>query len=323
MTHRRPPQSLYQQAVQEIVLQKQVEGLLEKIGARFCGMNTGRGIIGAAAAIAWRPIDRTFEGITYRNGGPRWVDEISVQRMDRRQPSTFDNYDYQNQHVQIMPSSPCPVIYGIRGENPTDVKESIKEVASSPVKRWLLFETNQGTDAHLQTTTVTNIRPYMSGMVTGWVHTSPRTIAGGHVIFRLADSSGAVDCAAYEPTKQFRKVIRQLHPGDIATVCGGVRREPLTINIEKINLQYLVEVKEKIKNPLCPTCQKHMKSIGHKQGFRCRRCGRRADQSAASWRCIPRRLSLGWYEVPVVARRHLAKPLKRLKAETIHVQDKE
>jgi len=312
VTHQRPPESLYLQAVRHIVSQEQAKKVLEDIGARYCGMNTGRGLIGATAAIAWRPVDRTFESITYRNGGPRWVDETSVQRMDRRLPATFDNYDYPNQHIQIMPASPCPVLYGIRGENPEEVTAAMDKIVSSSVRRWVLFETNQGTDAHLQEVSVADIKSYMSVIVTGTVDTMPSTIQGGHVLFDLADTTGTITCAAYEPTKQFRDIVRCLYQGDMVTVCGGVRGESQTINIEKMQIHHLMQVREKIENPVCPTCQKHMKSIGRNKGFRCCICRQQADETAAIWKCVPRQLSLGWYEVPVVARRHLAKPLKRM-----------
>ncbi len=52
-----------------------------------------------------------------------------------------------------------------------------------------------------------------------------------------------------------------------------------------------------------------MASAGAGQGYRCRECGTTAPDKAES--PLERDLDIGWYEVPPVARRHLAKPLVR------------
>jgi tRNA(Ile2)-agmatinylcytidine synthase len=93
-------------------------------------------------------------------------------------------------------------------------------------------------------------------------------------------------------------------------VYGGLRENPLTVNIEKINIQYLKDVVEKIENPICPKCGKHMKSKGKDQGFKCKICGIKSDKPKLRQR--QRMIRTGFYEVPVCARRHLSKPLKRV-----------
>ena len=306
------PAGLYRRAVHGIVAQRDVREQVDRAGGRCIGYKNGRGVIGAAAATAWHPGDVTYELIAYRNGGPRRVDEASVREMDRRVPSTFDSYDYENRHVQITPHSPCPVLYGIRGDEAAALPEAMEQVVSSEIARWLLFETNQATDDHLQRRTVGEVRPYESVIVTGTVMEVPRTIEGGHVLFSIADG-GSIACAAYEPTKQFRDVVRRLRPGDVVTACGGVRASPLTVNLEKLYVRRLVPCHRKVENPVCPRCGKHMKSHGHGQGYRCAVCGRRAAEGDAAFEHVDRRLHPGWYEVPVVARRHLAKPLARFR----------
>jgi tRNA(Ile2)-agmatinylcytidine synthase len=52
-----------------------------------------------------------------------------------------------------------------------------------------------------------------------------------------------------------------------------------------------------------------MESAGAGAGYRCRDCGTAADGKVE--RPVDRDLNPGWYEVPPVARRHLAKPLVR------------
>jgi tRNA(Ile2)-agmatinylcytidine synthase len=189
-------------------------------------------------------------------------------------------------------------------------------VKSELVESWILYETNQGTDDHLQGKRIENVQPYQSVIITGTVSTLPRTIVGGHVIFSVKDKTGEIDCAAYEPTKEFRRIIRGLVIGDQLDVFGGVREQPLTVNIEKIHIKRLVSVKRKVENPVCPTCGKHMKSKGTYQGFKCRRCG---SVSTKPRMVIEKRLiQPGSYEVPVCARRHLSKPLKRMKRKQYH-----
>ncbi|MBU3901824.1 MAG: DNA-binding protein, partial [Candidatus Thermoplasmatota archaeon] len=103
-------------------------------------------------------------------------------------------------------------------------------------------------------------------------------------------------------------LIRELMKDDVVTVFGGVREKPLTVNIEKIKIEKLAEVYEKII-PSCPKCNKKMKSIGKSQGYRCRRCGIKTKKIGT--KKIQRKINHGFYEVPVCARRHLSKPLKR------------
>ena len=226
-------------------------------------------------------------------------------------PSTFDNYDYANHHNRLTPSSPCPVLYGIRGELIDDLKKASSFVVSEKIDSSSIFETNQGTDDHLQRKKISEIKPYQSVVTGGTVVANPHTIKGGHVIFTLMDSTGEIDCAAYEPTKQFRDIIRKLIIGDKIEVYGGVRKEPLTINLEKINIKYLKKQEEKIENPICPKCNKHMKSKGAGQGYKCKICGIKSNKPII--KKINRYIEIGFYEVPICARRHLSKPLKRMK----------
>jgi tRNA(Ile2)-agmatinylcytidine synthase len=209
-----------------------------------------------------------------------------------------------------MPNSPCPVLFGIRGNVKEDLTNAFSMIKSESVESWIIFETNQGTDDHLQKKDIGNIQPFQSVITEGTIIKSPYTIEGGHVIFTIKDSTGEIDCAAYEPTKQFRRIVRELCVGDVVEVYGGVREKPLTINIEKINIKYLTKIVEKIENPICPKCGKHMKSKGKNQGFKCKICRTKKERPITKEK--NRTIYEGFYEVPVCARRHLSKPLKRM-----------
>lgn len=311
---KQPPQEIYQKAVQQIVSLDEVITTLQQYEALFEGYKNQRGLIGATAAVCWNPGDRTFELIAYRMekrwGTKRTVDTSSVKKMDAAFPLLFDNYDYRNHHNRITPNSPCPILFGIRGDDAAELTEAMKTVQSETHNSWLIFETNQGTDDHLQQKKVADIHPFESVIVEGQVTVAPFTIQGGHVLFSFSDSSGTIPCAAYEPTKEFRTVVRQLRLGDVLRVYGGVREQPLTINLEKICIKHLSTAKIKKENPVCPVCRKHMKSKGTEQGYKCLRC-KTTSKEPILWE-PPRSITVGFYEVPVCARRHLSKPVKRI-----------
>ncbi|MEM2934883.1 MAG: tRNA(Ile)(2)-agmatinylcytidine synthase [Candidatus Thermoplasmatota archaeon] len=299
---------LYSKAVKEVVSVEEVKKILKENGAKYRCYRGEIGLVGASSAISWKPYDRTYELLTYTSG-KKYIDKESVIKMDKLFSSTFNNYDYENDYIAIFPKAKSPVFFGIRGENPEELKEAMKILISSPFERWLIFETNQATDEHLQKKRIEEIKPYESVIVRGKVKKEPFYIEGGHLIFSISNGR-EIDCTAYEPTKNFRKLIERLRQGDEVVVYGGVREKPFTINIEKIEIKKVIEVYKKIENPFCKNCKKHMKSIGKNRGYRCPKCGKRASEKDAKHIKIERP-SPGIYEVPVIARRHLSKPLKR------------
>jgi len=312
-----PSFEIYEKTVKEITYLKDIIKILKEAKSFYKGYKNKRGLIGATASIAWIPKkDKTYEIISYRKKGKwgkkRFVDDDSTKKMDKTYKTTFDNYDYENKHNRLVPNSPCPILYGIRGENKKDLIKAKSLIKSEEVDNWIIFETNQGTDDHLHKSFINEIQPYQSVITKGSVSISPYTIKGGHVIFNIKDPSGNIDCAAYEPTKQFRNVVRKLVIGDVVEVYGGVREKPLTINLEKINVKKIKNQVKKVENPVCPNCGKHMKSKGVNQGYKCIKCGIKSTKP--SFKKVKREISLGFYEVPVCARRHLSMPLKRFKS---------
>ncbi len=309
-----PVEVFYHSAVRKLLTISEAEEFIEAQGGVYRKFKNGRGIIGAAAACAWTPQDKTYEIISYRDprvfGTKRVIDKQSVVEMDNMFPSTFNNIDIENEHVAIAPSSPCPVLYAIRAIVPDHLIEAAVSIQGESPQGFVIYETNQGTDDHLVDRKILDVKPYESVIVDGVVEDEPRTIPGGHVVFSLSDGSGTIECTAYEPTKQFRNIIRELRTGDEVTVCGGVREEPFTVNLEKIHVRNLVPRKRKVSNPACPMCGKAMKSIGAGQGYRCRGCGTKGEEEEAVVEIIEPAISMGWFEVPVCARRHLHKPLK-------------
>jgi tRNA(Ile2)-agmatinylcytidine synthase len=311
----KPEQSLYWRAVRELIIKEDVVEVLSSNGASWDGLNGARGIIGASAAMSWRPRDRTYELLAYRKrdnwGTERTIDEDSVRFMDQTVPSTFNNYDYQEEKVEICPNSPCPVLYGIRGENPDDLFKAKNSLISEEDDGHLVFLTNQATDDHI-IWSWKELIPNRSYSILGKVIGQPKDLPGGHTVLPIETSTGRLEVTAYEPTKRFRGVVRALLPGDSLRVMGELREEPRTLNLEKLELLDLVTQWQKGPNPRCSSCGRRMKSIGFGKGYRCRHCGTRVAESSAEIHTIERNLELGWYEPPVSARRHLSKPLKRM-----------
>ena len=140
-----------------IVTLKEAMALIKKYGAEALGYNSCRGIIGSLAAIGETlNCDYTYELIAYRTpenlGTKRRVDEASIFEMDKQtQPYTFNNVDAEKGRVIITPRGPDPILFGIRGETAEIVKKAFSLVKPlEPVERWVIFRSNQGTDAHLK-----------------------------------------------------------------------------------------------------------------------------------------------------------------------------
>jgi tRNA(Ile2)-agmatinylcytidine synthase len=309
-------------AITGIVTLKEATGLVQKFGGEALGFKNRRGIIGALAAVG-EPFegDHTYEIIAYRvpenYGLKRRVDAESIFEMDRlTQPYTFNNVDSERGRVIITPRGPDPILLGIRGETPRAVKKALELVKPlEQVERWLIFRSNQGTDAHLkQAATLNQIEPYQSVVAKGEVSRSPKLIPLRHVIFYISDETGEVDCAAYEPTGDLRKVARKLIVGDSVEVHGAVRKPSantrLTINLEKINVLALAP-KTVLQNPACPKCGRRLESMGRNKGFRCKKCGNRFDDARKVSAAVERDLQEGLYVTSTRSQRHLTKPLRR------------
>jgi tRNA(Ile2)-agmatinylcytidine synthase len=309
-------------AITGIVTLKDAKRLLAKFKCEAVGFKDGRGIIGGlAAAGETLHADHTYEILAYRSpenyGSKRQVDEASIFEMDRATaPFTFNNVDLEKSRVIITPRGPDPILFGVRGETAEMVKRAFGMVRSfEPIERWVIFRTNQGTDAHLRRIRrLEEARPYSSVIAKGVVATDPRIIPTRHVIFSIGDEIEQVDCAAYEPTGDLRRVARNLTVGDRLEVFGAVRcaskGRPLTINLEKMRLLALAP-KIAYANPLCPNCGKRLKSMGKNQGFRCDSCGlKRSDLQKLQVK-TKREIRRGLYVTSARSQRHLTKPLRR------------
>jgi tRNA(Ile2)-agmatinylcytidine synthase len=313
--------SFAKKAEQSMLTIEEALKLVRRVNADAVGFKKGRGIIGGLAAIGEDLNgDHTFEVIAYRTpenrSKPRCVQASSVKTMDTKSPLTFNNVDPETGRVLITPRGPDPILCGVRGETAEAVKQAYDMlVIDEPVERWMIFRTNQGTDAHLRrVSAVEDIQPYNPVVAQGAVSKKPKVIKGGHVIFAVKDETGEVDCAAYEPTVTLCRAARKLMTGDTLKVYGGVRPassgHQLTINLEKIRILELAP-KVSFVNPICPECGKRMKSMGKNQGFRCDKCGFRSPELKKLQVYEERGLETGLYITSQRSQRHLTKPHRR------------
>ena len=309
-------------AIQGLVKMDTALCLIRRFSAEAVGLKKGRGIVGGLAAIGEKlTADYTYEIIAYRRrenrGTVRRIDAKTVVQMDMEtRPLTFNNVDTGTGRILITPRGPDPILYGIRGETPEILKKAFEIVrCKEPIERWVIFRTNHGTDAHLRmVNSIKEVNPHNPVIVKGTVAKEPRTIPGGHVIFSIHDRTGQVDCAAYEPTGELRKVVRLLKLGDLIEAMGGARsssaNNPTTLNLEKIRILRLTP-NMVFRNPECPKCRKRMESMGRSKGFRCKKCRLRDSNLKKTVLEIERPIEQGLHIVPPRSQRHLTKPLSR------------
>lgn len=301
-------ESLYFEALGKTVSMKDAKDYLRKASARWKSFKLGRGIVGSSAALAWRGRRMTYELLSYRYPRPPdipWeVQMDAADFVDRNFPETFNNIDRVNGSPAIFPRNRTPVVYGVRSTSPeclTGIEDDLKARFGVMGDSFLIYRTNQGTDDHIVSDPM-EITEGGSYRLRGPVVSEPLARHGGHYFSSMLWNGRRVGLAAFEPTKQFRAIFRQLRPGDLIEVMGSMSRGNL-----KIEKMVIVSVSRffRRKPPLCPDCGGAMKNHG-RNDFRCRVCGNRT--AAPLFEEESRQLQPGRYEVPVTARRHLSMP---------------
>ncbi len=299
-------ESFYWSAVRELVDYHYVK---ERIHGEVSTFNGDFGIVGANAANSWPELNFTYELISYLQkenwNGKHFVDDESSKILENKFPDTFDNYDMRNKYNAIRPTTKTPVLFGIRGINPESLMEARKIIISEPYFSFVIYKTNQGTDDHLEERKIADSQLYHSSIIRGRVSSEPVMSKGGIASFELQDETGSIRAVAMEPTKEFRNIILKLMKGDEVRVYGGITKIGF-LNIEKIQLIEKSTVL-RIDPPICKNCGTKMESVGKGKGYRCRKCGERGEGIATE---LHRDIEPGFYEVPIIARRHLSRPLK-------------
>ncbi len=311
----RPPEGLYWQGVRGIVGEAELREALE--GTAHAGLNGGRGLVGAACALSWSPrnagvVERcSWELLGYRNrrrwGLPRDISAESVAAVAEIE-GTFGCRDPDGSPAMV-PHSPCPVMWGLRGLRPESLVAGFGALGPERPERWLLWQTNQATDDHYGVELP--VESKASVRLTGTVASFPQSRRGGHRFFTFTFDGSELECAAFEPSGDFRQVVDQLVPGDALEVCGSL--EASVLKLEKLHVVALAPRERKAPNPFCPKCSARTHSAGKNAGYRCRPCGIKLPAPVPE-EVVPT-IAPGWYDPPASARRHLVRPARLMEAE--------
>ena len=306
------PEGLYWQGVSNIVTKNM---LLESIeGTASSGLRGSRGIFGAACSLAWsgsfsnvNGISHTWELIGYRNqdnwGTKRNIDSSAVRKISNIE-TVFSCTDLDGK-VAMVPNSPCPVLWGFRGTNKDKLIQNFDKLGPEIPSRWLLYKTNQATDDHLRSKEISKIKDGDSVNIEVSVTSKSTIIKGGHRFFEVQDKfNQTTNCAAFEPTKNFRHIVDKLEIGDLLIICGSVNNG--TINLEKLRILELVPRFLKPANPIC-VCGQRTHSSGKESYYRCKSCSKKYDRPEKV--IASSGLELKWYEPPASSRRHLSTPI--------------
>lgn len=312
-----------QRALTEFIDISTAEDIIETHDLTAFTLGNGRGQIGSLAAIGAHTTftDWTFEIITYRNtsnwGETRVVDWDAIETSHNQfYPRIWDNFDPVTGHGVCVPNTPCPVLFGIRGDDEHAVETTAAHIGDSADTELTTgsetFKSNQGTDVQFSHACISEVSEDKSYVINGVISQTPQTVEGGHVFTAITcastdcDCTNEIDIVAFEPTKRFRDIVRRLREGDEITVYGEVTED--TLKLEKLTVTELQTTTK--TNPYCDDCGKSMSSMGSDQGYRCSSCGDTVPEKVDA--PLHRELVPGKsYEVPPTARRHLTKPLVR------------
>ncbi len=307
---RRLPAALYWAAVRRIVDRSEARREIDRVGGTIRHDGSDRGIVGAAASLAWPGHHPTWELIAYRSptrvGLRRSVDADRIRALESEHPGLFLCTDPRTRRLLVAPHTACPILFGLRSTDRVGLPGLLGQVRSEPVERWMVFVTNQGTGDHLARRDLDAVGPYDSAWVRGRVRDPPVTLRGGHVQLVVEDAAGhQLSCLAFEPTKTLPAVARSLVPGDRVAIWGGRADDP-TFRVEGIVLEHLRPRFAPARPPRCPSCHATTGSMGTGRGYRCRGCRRRFPPESGRGARRPPEFPTGVYHPTPSARRHLA-----------------
>ncbi|HUR62547.1 MAG TPA: tRNA(Ile)(2)-agmatinylcytidine synthase [Candidatus Thermoplasmatota archaeon] len=310
-----PPAAAYWQAVRTRVHADDAATALGSLGAPHRAAESRRALAGCLGAAAWPGPPASFEFIAYRHpskwGTERAVHEEPLRSLDPT-GATFHTFDAESGRLACLPHTPDPVLLGLRGRDPEALvaaaTRTLPFVVQEPIDGWLLWATNHASGDHVSPVASLAEAPgWASVQVAATVAGLPESRRGGHVFVPLRDAAGAsFEAAAFEPTHGFREAVRALRPGDGVEVVGSLNEG--VVNLEKLHVRSLATWGRR-ENPKCPACGGSMPSLGKDAGHRCRKCGAKAPPGAGGLVPEERTVTPGWHEVPVMARRHLHRPL--------------
>lgn len=314
---------VYEKAVVDMV---SVEWVTEKANSfGHLSLKGGLGTVGALASLGFILLDSrpvTYELIAYRVGD-RWgtsrsIDDNSfVEIVSEYSPPLFNNVDKDRKRPIATPHGPDPVLLGLRSTDACMLLDAGVKVAArsvlEPIFSWMLFVTNQHTDAFLKQLREPGlIRPYQAGLLRGVVSSTPIVNRGGHVFFEVSGRWGSTRVAVFKPSGSLRDFSLHLMRGDLVEVAGVAKPTGGSGIIFEAYKLRLVEAPRRVRvlNPLCPQCGSRVKS-GGKRAFKCPRCRKTLERKEAIYeiRLGTRTITHGTWITPEEGRiSHLTMP---------------
>lgn len=251
----------------------------------------------------------------------RCIDSSSVKEADKVLSKwVFCNYDYDADKPLITPHGPDPVLAGIRGEDPGKLLEFLSMLRiCEPTEGYMVFRTNQGTDAHYVLRSIASVRPYQTCCVYGYV-SEVRVVSGGDVLIKLCYSSSCLWVVIFRELG-LGGIARSLVSGDFVIACGSTKYWSglgTVLHVEKFSVEP-IELEIRL-NPRCPRCGKRMKSAGRGKGWKCPRCGFRSSELPYEYLRIDRSWLKGHYVPRDSVLKHLTKPRSRYGREGLCVE---
>ncbi len=264
-------QLLYRMALTQVVS----ISAADRSGVRTWG---GRGRVGAVAAVGAVFPKSTFELLAYRSGERLPIPPRLVKLMEALTlPFTFHNLD--RSRVLIEPRGPDPVYYGIRGLTPHHLRYALQLMEAWGFKPsgWVIYRTNQATDAHVELGVFfEEPHPYSFYRTRGIV-TETRRIKARHLVGRLDNG------VAFVVYRHLGKLASELErcAGCDVVLYGGLkpRQGGLYLYVERA---YILGRYVRVKSR-CPYCGGALESLGRGKGWACRRCDTVVHTAAARW----------------------------------------
>tara|TARA_B100000029_G_scaffold84727_1_gene75399 strand:- start:10832 stop:11950 length:1119 start_codon:yes stop_codon:yes gene_type:complete len=298
------PSKWYRDAVTGFV---ELESRLDEIEEAGMTLLSGKrkwGAIGASSAVAWSPKkNSTWELVAWRKeeniGVEREINSQVIREMEEGHPDTFVNRDPTKGKGLIAPRTPCPVLYGIRGDSPESVEQAHQWLQSrndvETSLRYAIHVTNQLSDDHVY------------GSCSGTVLTQPEHTKGAHSNVMVFVDGNATKLVAFSEGGPVNRLLRSLNPGDRISWVGLVAPDD-SIHLERLSL--LDAVPRITSRPFC--CGKTMRSLGSGMPIRCLECGSTSERIWLSHHHDTELFDTieDWVEPTPSNRRHLAKPLE-------------
>jgi len=268
------------------------------IGSGLCW-----GVVGASAAISWRPNDSSsWELIAWRKksliGTHRKVSKKAVSELELNHPETFVNRDPTKGKSMIAPRTPCPVLYGIRGSSKDAVSNAHEWLQErSDVEESHSFAahlTNQLSDDHIES------------ISSGTIISPPVETKGGHSYAIAFSGEKNSRIVAFSEGGPVNRLLRSLNAGDIVS-WTGLESPDGAIHLEKLRL----DDRTPIINGRPKCCSRTMRSLGKGQDLRCKICDNRMPRLWITSSDPEESMEMvgKWVEPNPSNRRHLSRPI--------------